>query len=259
MEFHTRTQGSEGRVMQSSGPTAQELSAYKEVVQRQTEFLSMLSHEIRAPLGSILGYIEILTDELEKTENHAVDDLLGRLSHNARMLQFLIVNYLDFHNVDIKPLKLTPQPLQINALLQGVLQDYEPEAKRAQITLQGHWQELLPLLVGDKMALERVVGNLLYNALKYTPKGGVVTVSSRLDGDEICVSVTDTGPGIVPEEAAALFEKYYQAPSTASLAGSGLGLYIVKKFVEAHGGRITVTNTPPAGSCFQVWLPIREE
>ncbi len=259
MEFQTDSQGLKGQAMKSLELTAQEVIGYKEVLQRQTEFLTMLSHEVRAPLSSILGYLEILTDELEKTGNHTVDDLLERLSHNVRMLRFLIINYLDFHNLDMKPLKLDRQSLQLNALLQHVLQDHEPEAKRSQITLQGQFQEPLPLLIGDKMALERVIGNLLYNALKFTPEGGIVTLSSRLDGDAVCVAVTDTGPGIAVEEAAALFEKYYQAPATASLAGCGLGLYIVKKFVDAHEGRISVTNTPPAGSCFQVWLPLGEE
>lgn len=235
-----------------------DVSARRTLEQRQTEFLAMLSHEIRTPLGVIMGYVEMLSDELAKEENPTILDIFARLTHNARMLRFLITNYLDFSRMETGAIKLARQPLQLNDLLRHVIQEYEPEAERRTIALQLQAQESLPLILGDGIALERVFGNLLHNALKFTPKGGKVAVTSTLDTAAVCVVVADNGPGVPLGELSSLFEKYYRAKSPISIDGSGLGLYIVKKSVDAHGGRVEAVSTPGSGSCFHVWLPLAE-
>lgn len=237
---------------------ARDVSARKALEQRQTEFLAMLSHEIRTPLGVIMGYVEMLSDELAKEENPTIPDILAPLTRNARMLRFLITNYLDFSRMETGAVKLVRQPLQLNDLLRHVIQEYEPEAERRTIALQLQAQEPLPPILGDGIALERVFGNLLHNALKFTPKGGKVAVTSTLANAAVCVAVADSGPGIPSGELSSLFEKYYRAKSSVSVDGSGLGLYIVKKSVDAHGGRVEAVNTPGSGSCFHVWLPLAE-
>jgi len=219
----------------------------------------MLSHEIRTPLGVILGYVEMLSDKLASEEHSAVTDIFERLTRNARTLRFLIDNYLDFSKMETGTVKLARQSLQLNDLLRHAMREYEPSATRCTVTLQSQLQEPLPLIMGDAVALERVFGNLLHNALKFTPRGGSVTVTSALDTATVCVSVADSGPGIPRDELSSLFEKYYRAQSSVSVDGSGLGLYIVKKTVDAHGGRVEAINTPGSGSCFQVWLPIVEQ
>ena len=107
------------------------------------------------------------------------------------------------------------------------------------------------------MALERIFANLLYNAIKFTPKQGCITLSSASRAGEVTVSVADTGPGIPAAEVPSLFEKYRRAGGVRQKEGAGLGLFIVKTFVERHGGRVEVDSTPPNGTCFRVVLPVK--
>jgi signal transduction histidine kinase len=116
-------------------------------------------------------------------------------------------------------------------------------------------EELLPV-EGDPLALERVFANLLHNALKFTPRGGKVTIGSAQHNGEARAMITDTGPGIVAEEVSTLFDKYRRTESVYSQEGTGLGLFIVKTLVEAHGGRIEVESRMGQGACFSGCLPI---
>jgi signal transduction histidine kinase len=118
-------------------------------------------------------------------------------------------------------------------------------------------QKQAPWVEGDPLALERIFANLIYNALKFTPKEGRVTISSASQGGEVAVTVADTGPGMLPEEIPLLFEKYRQANGGQRKEGSGLGLFIVKTLVEAHQGRVEVESKLGAGASFRILLPLK--
>jgi signal transduction histidine kinase len=168
----------------------------------------------------------------------------------------LVTNYLDFSKVESGHLTLVRQPTGINTLLRNIEQQYAGEALRRDITLRLHLQDELPLVDGDSLALERVFANLLHNALKFTPRFGHITICSASQAGAVAVTIADSGPGIAHEELASLFDKYRQAKQARTADGAGLGLFIVKALVEAHGGQVRVESSPGQGACFSVLLPI---
>jgi len=233
-----------------------DISAKKALEWQRTEFLAMLTHDIRNPLGVILGYAEMLLDQAREREAHKEVDLLARLKSSALTVHSLVANYLDFSKIEAGHLTLTKEPLAVNSVLGQVGQQYEAEAQRRCLTLEVRLQDVLPWVKGDPLALERVFANLLSNALKFTPAGGRVRVSSAQQNGEVVVTVADTGPGIAAEDLPFLFEKYHRAAATQQHEGVGLGLFIAKALVAAHGGRIEVESTPGSGTSFAVFLPI---
>lgn len=230
-----------------------DVSLKKELERQRADFLAMLTHDIKNPMHAILGYAELL---LEDAGDSGQQKLLQRLRGNALTVHSLVTNYLDLSKVESGHLTLVRQPVGINTLLQHVEQQYVGEAQRRNITLRMHLQEELPLINGDPLALERVFANLLHNALKFTPRLGCIVVRSALQPGGVEVTITDSGPGIAQEELTSLFEKYRQAKQSRTSDGAGLGLFIVKALVEAHGGQVQVESEPGQGACFSVLFPI---
>ncbi len=255
-EFVATPQMQGGEVVGALG-IARNITARKELERQRAEFLTMLAHDIKSPLGNILGYIALLLDQVkERSATGEEENILLRLQSNAVTLHSLVTNYLELSRIEAGRLTLGKQPLAVNDLLRRVGQQYEGESQRRRITLEFHLQEELPAIEGDALALERIFANLLHNALKFTPELGRITVSSARQRDEmVVVAVADTGPGLAEEEVATIFEKYHQASSTTLQAGTGLGLSIVKALVEAHGGWVEVNSTPGQGTSFMVFLP----
>jgi two-component system sensor histidine kinase/response regulator len=235
--------------------TYRDISTRKALEHQRTEFLAMLTHDIRNPLGVILGYTEMLLENAR--EQGAADevDLLGRLRSNALTVHSLVSNYLDFSRIEAGQLILTKKPLALQDLLLRLQSRYAAEARRRQISLDLQIQPDLPLVAGDAVALERVFANLLHNALKFTPAFGQVTLSVTHRNAEVTATVADTGPGILPEELPFLFEKYRRAAANKQQEGTGLGLFIVRALVEAHGGRVAVESIVGQGSRFTVFFP----
>jgi signal transduction histidine kinase len=226
--------------------------------QRQ-EFLTMLTHDIRNPLGVILSYTDLLQEELDAGRGtSACIDILPRLRSNALTVFSLADSYLDISCLEDRPFQLTKETVDMNGILQRVAQHYELEAKRRRIMLALSLQQGTLLVRGNAVALERIVSNLVHNALKFTPAHERITLSSSSTAREFIASVTDTGPGIAREDIPLLFEKYRRIEHPDAQEGSGLGLFIVKALVEAHGGRIEVQSTPGLGACFSVILPIAQ-
>jgi signal transduction histidine kinase len=229
-----------------------------EVVSRhKSDFLANMSHELRTPLNAIIGFSQVLRQRLfgpinEKQEEY-IDDILSSGNH----LLDLINDVLDLSKVEAGQVELEVAPFSLReALERGVLMVREPATKhRVRLSL-----ELAPgvdLVDGDERRLLQVIFNLLSNAVKFTPEGGsVVVASSRMNG-EVQVSVTDTGPGIAPEDRERIFEEFQQtAVGVEQGEGTGLGLALSKRLVELHGGRIWVESEPGCGSRFTFTLPI---
>ncbi len=230
-----------------------DISLKKKLERQRADFLAMLTHDIKNPVHVILGYAELLLEDINDTEQRT---LLQRLRSNALTLHSLVTNYLDLSKIESGHLTLAREPLAINSLLRQVVQQYEGEAIRQDITLSLQLQDDLPPLDADPLALERVFANLLNNALKFTPQQGQVTVRSSLRANAIVATIEDSGPGLPQEEIDALFEKYHQGMQARVSEGAGLGLFIVKAFVEAHGGHIEVASAPGRGSRFSVVVPV---
>lgn len=236
---------------------ARDISSRKALERQRADFFAMLTHDIRNPLGVILGYTDLLLEEArEEDDSSERKELLLRLRNSILTVHSLLANYLDLSKIEAGQLALVRVPVELNPLLRRVRQQYEPEALHKSLTFTVDLQDDLPLVEGDPIALERVFANLVLNAFKFTPEGGQVTVRSRAHSGEVVVTVADNGPGIAPDELPVLFEKYRRAERARAQAGTGLGLFIVKTLVEAQGGRVEVQSVPGRGTRFSVCLPV---
>src|SRR5262245_59286711 len=198
----------------------------------------------------------MLREKAREQDAHWEADVLSRIESSALTVHSLVTNYLDLSKIEAGQLTLTKQAVVINDVLSRVGRQYESESRRQRLTLELHLQQGLPPITGDPGALERVFANLLHNGLKFTPQQGRVTVTSARQNGEVVAAIRDTGSGMAAAEIPTLFEKYRQAEHPKRSQGTGLGLFIVKMLVEAHGGRIEVESTPGVGSCFSVFLPV---
>jgi signal transduction histidine kinase len=227
----------------------------KALEQRQADFLAMLTHDIQNPLQLVLGYADVLAEELNSSGLHQAEELLNQMRDNILSTSDLVVNYSASLALESGRFPLVSERAQINEILGQVKARYVAEAARRNLSLETTLAGNLPLIEGDALALERVFANLVHNALKFTPRGGKVVITSSRLGETVAVSVKDTGPGIPPEEIPTLFEKYWRRKRHAHQDGSGLGLFIVKSLVEAQGGRVEVETALGIGTCFKVILP----
>ena len=213
----------------------------------RAEFLAMLTHDIRTPIGAILGYTELLLDNIK---------FLQPIRTSALSLHGLVTNYLDLSRIEAGTLTVVKEPVAVNEVLRRVGEQYEPEAQRQGITVQFVLAEGLPLVAGAPVALERVFANIVTNAMKFTPSGGQITLRSERREQDVVVTIADTGPGIPAEERATIFEKYRTGGRNRGREGTGLGLFIVKSLVESHGGRVGVNCPASGGTEIIVSLPV---
>jgi signal transduction histidine kinase len=227
----------------------------KALNQQRAEFLAMLTHDIKNPLSVILGYTEMLAQEVKASGLTRAGEIFGMLKSNVLTVHSLVANYLYLSTREAGHLHLVRKPIAINDVLHRVGQRYAAEAQRRSHQLEMQLVDDLPLLYANPEALERVFANLLDNAMKFMTTPGAVILGSALCGGEIVASVTDTGPGIPEDQLSVVFEKYQRAPRDQFRSGSGLGLFIVRELVKEHGGQVEVTSTIGEGTCFTVRLP----
>lgn len=169
----------------------------------------------------------------------------------------LVLDLLDLARFDAGTIILEHSPIDLPELLRGLVTRFEPQARQAQVDLRLNSEEL-PLLTGDSDRLVQVFGNLVDNALKFTPPGGSVTLTARRAGNQAEITVNDTGPGIPEDELSRIFERFYQTDKSRRGGrgrGVGLGLAIAREIIHAHGGLISVKNGLPHGSIFVVNIP----
>jgi len=252
-----------------------DISVKKALERQRSDFLAMLAHDIKNPLAAILGYVDLLEHEHADHPVSLEDEFIQRIRENAQSILSLVTNYIDIARAEAGNVVLQRMPLSIAMVLRRVVQQYAGIAQRHRLLLAVDIAEELPMVAGDGMLLERVFTNLIRNALKFTPETGQITVrahpwrnteengsaytqspTSPSAREGVTVEVTDTGPGIAPEEIPLLFQKYRRATPTRTQDGSGLGLFIVKTFVEAHGGWVEVDSALGGGACFRVVLPV---
>ncbi|HVW30067.1 MAG TPA: HAMP domain-containing sensor histidine kinase [Polyangiaceae bacterium] len=218
-------------------------------------FLSALSHELRTPLNAILGFTDVLLAEVDGPLSEDAHDNLTVLRKSADHLRALIDDILDLSALESGELKLDTTAVDVFAVAAEV-------AREARVTAQDRPIDVLlsgspAVALADARRVRQILGNLVSNAVKFTREGRV-EIHVELDGDYVSISVVDTGPGIPPEQRAAIFEEYWQAPaSRQSRTGAGLGLAITRRLVRMHGGAIGVESEMGHGSRFTVRLPIR--
>ncbi len=231
------------------------LEAQRELARMQDEFVSTVSHELRTPLGFIKGYTTTLLRSDAEWEPAARQEFLKIIDEEADHLRELIDNLLDSSRLESGTLSMTLEPVRLSGLLRDTVSralGLYPEMR-----LSIDVPDDLPILQVDATRLAQVLNNLLTNADKYA-QGAEVEVSARVVGPAVVVRVRDHGPGIPAEHRARLFERFFRVPGAKSMIrGTGLGLYICRKIVEAHGGEIKVEDVDGGGACFAFSLPLQ--
>lgn len=224
------------------------------LVRERNLFRSMLSHDIRNPLNVIFNYADMIGDE--PGLGAGARQLLQRIKDNAASTLNLVCNFVELGRIEGGTLTLDRRPLCLATLVREVVARQEAlgAARGVRLTLSAAQE--LPHVPADGAYMERVLTNLIGNALKFSPDGATVTVALAHEEPWLAVAVSDTGPGIARDDLGAIFEKYRRGRATASVEGSGLGLFIVKSVVDAHGGTIEVRSEPGHGATFTLRLPL---
>lgn len=227
-----------------------------ELTHSRLVFFTNISHELRTPLTLIADPVEMLLDD--RSIKGRSRELLQMVQRNALSLQQLVGSILDFRKIQNGKMELSLSRFDLPEALQQWTGDFAMTAQRKKIQLHldtSHFSSAD--VVADKEKLARIVFNLLSNALKYTPAGGFIHVSLADEGERLRIEVKDSGKGIDKEELTKVFERFFQAKGAAS--GTGIGLALVKSFVELHHGEVRVESEPGKGTCFIVLLPRQQE
>jgi PAS domain S-box-containing protein len=232
------------------------LASVEDAGRLKDEFLATLSHELRTPLNAILGWVQILqADGLPPERVRHAFDIIGR---NARLQAELIEDILDVSRIITGKLEIDRMPLLTEQLLDTAINGVLPAAASKQIELSRQCAAGLPPIEGDPKRLQQVLGNVLSNAIKFTPEGGRVDVSCTANGEGVLIAVRDSGVGIAPEFLPYVFDRFRQGDSRATRkhGGLGLGLAIARHLVEQHRGEICAQSDGPGrGTMVRIRLP----
>jgi signal transduction histidine kinase len=228
--------------------------------QNKSRFLANMSHELRTPLNAVLGYTELILDEVYGKTPAKMREVLERIQRNGKHLLGLINDVLDLSKIEAGQLTLSLADYSMQEVIASATSAVESLAKEKCIALNVELAPDLPPAHGDERKLTQVLLNLVGNAIKFTDRGEVAIKAAAANGS-ITVSVRDSGAGISEADQAKIFEEFQQAESsiTREKGGTGLGLTISKRIVELHGGRIWVESSPGEGSTFSFTLPVRVE
>jgi PAS domain S-box-containing protein len=233
------------------------LAAAEEAGRVKDQFLATLSHELRTPLNAVVGWVQMLEagDYPADWVPHAIE-VIGR---NARLLSQLIEDILDVSRIITGKFAVERRPVLVPQLVEAAVSAVLPIAAAKQVALQNEVPAELPSIDGDPRRLQQVLGNVLSNAIKFTPAGGRVRVRSRLSEHELMLEVVDTGIGIDRDFLPFIFERFRQGDTTATRAhgGLGLGLAIARHLVEQHGGSmIAESDGPGSGTTIRIAVPL---
>jgi signal transduction histidine kinase len=223
----------------------------------KSEFLANTSHELRTPLNAILGYTELVLDDIYGEVPGKIREVLERVQSNGRHLLGLINDVLDLSKIEAGQLALSVGEYSMKEVVQTMIAATEALVAEKNLTLATTIADDLPVGEGDERRITQVLLNLVGNAIKFTESGGIAIDAASSDG-AFQIAVSDTGPGIAPEDQQVVFEEFRQLDSSSTRAkgGTGLGLAISKRIVELHGGRIWVESEPGKGSTFRFTLPV---
>jgi signal transduction histidine kinase len=225
----------------------------RELDRVKDEFLSSVSHELRTPLTSISGYVELLLEDVEDEQSRVHLQIVAR---NAERLLSLVNDLLFAARLGAGRLELDLEPVDLRVLVLESVEAARPRAEAARVAIVVD-DAPVPAVSGERLRLEQLIDNLVSNAIKFTPAGGHVDIAVGARDGVVRLDVSDTGIGIPEEERARLFERFFRSQTALErqIQGTGLGLYISKAIVDAHGGRIAVQSEEGKGTTFMVELP----
>jgi len=234
----------------------QDITHLKELDRIKSEFVTTVSHDLRSPLTAILGYIELIQRSGQLNQQQA--EFIRRVQLSVGQITDLVSNLLDLGRIEAG-LDTAKEKTPVSVLARYALEGMRNNAKSKGLRLNADLPDDLPMVLGAPIRLRQMIGNLLDNAIKYTPPGGQILIEARSEGDQIILRIQDTGPGVPVLDQPYLFDKFFRGSNIPEdLPGTGLGLSIVKSIVDNHDGRIWVDSNPGKGTTFTIVLPTAE-
>ncbi len=234
-----------------------EVIASREAARLKNDFINAVSHDLRTPITTIRGYAELMEDEIGGPLTDPQRRFVKQIDKSTRRLEYMVNDLLDIARSEAGTLKLDLEQVDIRATVHEVIESLQPQAVEANLGLDAVIPEEVPPLMMDPERIERVLVNLLTNAIKFTPSRGRIQIRVRVDGEWLRCEVEDSGRGIAPEDLPKLFLPFSQLDTgKQKKGGTGLGLSISKTIVEAHGGEIGVRSVVGEGSTFWFTLPL---
>jgi PAS domain S-box-containing protein len=244
----------EGRQLVNVIASVRDVSHFRQAEELQSTFISVISHELKTPVALIKGYVGTLRREDVRWESKVVQDSLKVIEEEADHLASLIENLLDASRLEAGALPLNATDLNLPNLAQRIAERYRTQTDKHRITMD--FAEDFPVILGDEQRIGQVLLNLLSNAVKYSPEGGEITISGQVKPEHVVVCVTDQGPGIAPGDVPHIYDRFYRSDEAQrSTKGAGLGLYLTRAILEAHGGSIWVDPQYKGGACICFSLP----
>ena len=248
----------EGRVV-ASRSIVMDISGHKRLEQLKDDFIGLVSHELRSPMTVITGAINTALTEAERLSPEETRQLLKDAALEAELLSNILGNLLELSRVQANRLFLHTEPIDIRRVVQDAVEGIKRQSSAYQFTVS--LPRKLPPVYADPLRLERILYNLLENAVKYSPQGGKIRVSVKPEKEQLIISVSDQGIGISAADQAKLFAPFQRLEEfrPEGARGVGLGLLVCRRLVEAHGGRIWVESELGRGSTFFFTLPLHQK
>lgn len=241
-----------------------DISEEKKLERMKVEFqklVSIVAHELKAPINAIDGYLEIILKGYLKDKPEKMTEYLSRSRERAEMLRNLVEDLLSLTSIESGKITQQPAAVDVNAILADLVAFMENEAQQQQLHIQLELSDHLPLIKGDKKALTYLFSNLISNAIKYNRVGGKIFIKTNVETGFLVTTIIDTGYGISEEDLPKIFQEFYRSKRKEldKIPGTGLGLSIAKRIAELHNGYIRVKSKLNEGSQFEVYLPIEGE
>ncbi len=230
-----------------------DITRFREAEELKSTFISIISHELKTPVALIKGYVSTLRREDAIWDREIVQDSLAVIEEEADRLTELIENLLDATRLQAGALSINLADVDLVVLAQRIAERFKTQTTRH--TIEVTFPENFPIILGDEERLAQVFSNLISNAIKYSPQGGRIQISGKVLPNQVVVCVSDEGPGIAAGDIPFIFDRFYRAEEASrKTKGAGLGLYLSRAVVEAHGGRIWVDSKPGEGAriCFSL-------
>jgi PAS domain S-box-containing protein len=233
-----------------------DISARRELEQLRQDLMHMIVHDLRSPMGTVSNSLELLKERADENEPQQANQLISIASRATQRLSNLVDSLLDISRLEAGQELTDRTPVSIQPLIKNAVEQLALYVQGKHMALNTRVSEQLPVIMADSAMIERVLVNLIGNALKFTPSGGEITVSAEADKEVLWVRVRDNGPGIAPQHQRWIFDKFARVRGQGSGKGIGLGLAFCRLAVEAHGGRIWVESTLGEGATFVFTIPL---
>ena len=235
--------------------TVRDITHFREAEDLKTTFISVVSHELKTPVALIKGYVGTLRRDDANWDLKVVQQSLSVIEEEADRLTNLIEDLLDATRLQAGAMTINQTDIAIADLVERLTEKFRTQTDQHNISTE--FPPDFPVVIGDEERLSQVVSNLLSNAIKYSPNGGEIMISGQARVDQIIICISDSGPGITPGDIPHIFDRFYRSPDAVrTTKGAGLGLYLARAVVEAHGGRIWVDPKPGEGARICFSLPL---